>query len=111
MTTLLVFHEVDDVDHWLASPKRQEFFGPLGISTRTFIDPDKSKVSASHSDRSRRGEWSASIASNRRWLVLGRSITEPSAATACTPPNKRTLLITGSKPTTMALSHGDSSRS
>jgi hypothetical protein len=42
MPTLLVFHEVDDVDHWLASPKREEFFGPLGMSTRTFRDPDGS---------------------------------------------------------------------
>lgn len=42
MPTLLVFHEVDDVDHWLASPKREEFFGPLGITTRTFRDPEGS---------------------------------------------------------------------
>lgn len=42
MPTLLVFHEVDDVDHWLASPKREEFFGPLGISARTFVDPQSS---------------------------------------------------------------------
>jgi hypothetical protein len=39
METLLVFHEVDDVDHWLASAKREEFFGPLGMSVRTFRDP------------------------------------------------------------------------
>ncbi|MDX6646816.1 MAG: hypothetical protein QOK40_2543 [Miltoncostaeaceae bacterium] len=39
MPTLLVFHEVDDVDHWVASPKREEFFGPLGITVRTFRDP------------------------------------------------------------------------
>ncbi len=39
METLLVFHEVDDVDHWLASPRREEYFGPLGITTRTFRDP------------------------------------------------------------------------
>jgi hypothetical protein len=39
METLLVFHEVDDVDHWLASPKRDEFFGPLGMRARTFRDP------------------------------------------------------------------------
>lgn len=39
METLLVFHEVDDVDHWLASPKRAEFFEPLGITVRTFRDP------------------------------------------------------------------------
>lgn len=39
METLMVFHEVDDVDHWLASPKRGEFFGPMGITVRTFRDP------------------------------------------------------------------------
>ena len=38
MPTLVVFHEVDDVDHWLSSPKRQELFGPLGITFRTFRD-------------------------------------------------------------------------
>jgi len=42
MPTLLVFHEVDDVDHWLASPKREEFFGPLGMTARTFRDPEGS---------------------------------------------------------------------
>ena len=42
METLLAFHEVDDVDHWLASPKREEFFGPLGMTVRTFIDPSGS---------------------------------------------------------------------
>jgi len=36
-----VFHEVDDVDHWLASPKREELFGPMGMTARTFIDPEK----------------------------------------------------------------------
>jgi len=40
MTTLLVFHEVDDVNHWLRSPRRQEVFGPLGMTARTFIDPE-----------------------------------------------------------------------
>lgn len=39
METLLAFHEVDDVDHWLASPTREEFFGPLGITARAFRDP------------------------------------------------------------------------
>ena len=29
-----------DTDHWLASPKREEFFGPLGVTNiRTFVDP------------------------------------------------------------------------
>jgi hypothetical protein len=39
MITVMVFHEVDDVDHWLRSPKRDEFFGPLGMTVRTFVDP------------------------------------------------------------------------
>ena len=42
MPTLMIFHEVDDVEHWLSSPKREEVFGPLGITVRTFIDPEKS---------------------------------------------------------------------
>ena len=42
MPTLMIFHEVDDVAHWLASPKRMEFFGPLGMSARTFVDPEGS---------------------------------------------------------------------
>ena len=42
MPTMVVFHEVDDVDHWLASPKREEFFGPRGMTVRTFRDPDGS---------------------------------------------------------------------
>jgi hypothetical protein len=40
MGTVMIFHEVDDVDHWLTSPKREEVFGPLGITIRTFVDPD-----------------------------------------------------------------------
>jgi hypothetical protein len=39
MTTVMITHEVDDVKHWLASPKRAEVFGPLGITLRTFVDP------------------------------------------------------------------------
>jgi hypothetical protein len=38
MATYLAFHEVDDVDHWLNSPRREEVFGPLGITARTFQD-------------------------------------------------------------------------
>ena len=41
--TVLAFHEVDDVNHWLSSPKRKEVFGPLGITVRTFRDPEGSK--------------------------------------------------------------------
>lgn len=40
MPTLIAHHDVKDTDHWLASPKREEFFGPLGITNiRTFVDP------------------------------------------------------------------------
>lgn len=39
MTTLMLFHEVDDVGHWLASPRPEEFFGQMGGTARTFIDP------------------------------------------------------------------------
>jgi hypothetical protein len=43
MTTLMITHDVDDVEHWLASPKRDELFGPLGITARTFVDAERSK--------------------------------------------------------------------
>lgn len=39
MATHLAFHEVDDVDHWLSSSKREEVFAPLGITMRAFRDP------------------------------------------------------------------------
>ena len=42
MATYLAFHEVDDVQHWLSSPKREEIFGPMGITARTFHDPEGS---------------------------------------------------------------------
>ena len=42
MATYLAFHETDDVQHWLKSPKREEFFGPHGITARTFRDPNGS---------------------------------------------------------------------
>jgi hypothetical protein len=42
MATYVIFHEVDDVDHWLSSPKRGELFGPMGITMRTFRDPEGS---------------------------------------------------------------------
>jgi hypothetical protein len=41
VATVIVFHEVEDVDHWLGSPKRKEVFGPLGVTVRTFTDPEK----------------------------------------------------------------------
>src|SRR3984893_7142665 len=40
MPTVIGHHNVKDQKHWLASPKREEVFGPLGITNiRTFIDP------------------------------------------------------------------------
>ena len=40
MPTVIAYHEIDDRDRWLASPKRDEFFGPLGVTNiRTFLDP------------------------------------------------------------------------
>jgi hypothetical protein len=42
MATWIAFHEVDDVEHWLHSPKRQELFGPLGITGQLFTDPANS---------------------------------------------------------------------
>jgi hypothetical protein len=41
MPTVMAYHDVKDTDHWLASPKREEFFGPLGVTNiRTFVDPE-----------------------------------------------------------------------
>ncbi len=42
MATYLVTHEVDDVEHWLKSGVREEVFGPMGITVRTFHDPNGS---------------------------------------------------------------------
>ncbi len=41
MPTVMAYHDVKDKDHWLASPRREEFFGPLGVTNiRTFVDPE-----------------------------------------------------------------------
>jgi len=40
MPTVVAHHDVKDKDHWLASPRREEFFGPLGVTNiRTFVNP------------------------------------------------------------------------
>ena len=40
MPTIIAHHKVKDTKHWLASPRRQQFFGPLGVTNiRTFVDP------------------------------------------------------------------------
>lgn len=41
MPTVIGYHEVTDTKHWLASPKREEVFGPLGVTNiRTFVDQE-----------------------------------------------------------------------
>jgi hypothetical protein len=41
MPTVIGYHDVKDTEHWLASPKREEVFGPLGVTNiRTFVDPE-----------------------------------------------------------------------
>ncbi len=40
MPTVIAHHNVKDKNHWLASPRREEVFGPLGVTNiRTFTDP------------------------------------------------------------------------
>ncbi len=40
MPTVIGHHDVTDTAHWLASPKREEVFAPLGVTNiRTFVDP------------------------------------------------------------------------
>ena len=40
MTTVIAVHDVDNVDHWLNSPKRAEFFKAHGMTVKTFVSPD-----------------------------------------------------------------------
>jgi hypothetical protein len=47
MPTVVGYHDITKgKDHWLSSPKREEFFGPLGVTNiRTFVNPeDPTKV-------------------------------------------------------------------
>ena len=40
MPSVIGHHDVKDTDHWLASPQREEIFGPLGVTNiRTFVNP------------------------------------------------------------------------
>jgi hypothetical protein len=49
MPTVVATHDVKDVAHWLASPKRAELFGPIGVTNlRTLVDPtERTHVSLS----------------------------------------------------------------
>jgi hypothetical protein len=41
MPTIIAHHNITKgTEHWLTSPKRKEFVGPLGVTNiRTFVDP------------------------------------------------------------------------
>lgn len=39
MPKMIVTHEVDDVAHWLASPKREEVFSGVAANITTFVHP------------------------------------------------------------------------
>lgn len=48
MPKLIATHEVDDVAHWLASPKRQEVFAGVATNITTFVLPgDANRVALS----------------------------------------------------------------
>jgi hypothetical protein len=49
MPTLIVFHEVGDGDHWTrawhaGAGSRQEMFSQIGVTARTFRDPEHPNV-------------------------------------------------------------------
>jgi hypothetical protein len=40
MPTVIATHDVKDTAHWLSSPRREEVFGPIGVTNiRTFVNP------------------------------------------------------------------------
>lgn len=39
MTTFIATHEVNDVEHWLASTIRGEVFASIGATVSEFVDP------------------------------------------------------------------------
>ena len=48
MPKLIATHEVDNIAHWLASPKRDEVFGGVATNITTFVLPsDPNRVALS----------------------------------------------------------------
>ncbi len=48
MPKLIATHDVDDIDHWLASPKRAEVFAGIATNLQTYVLPgDGKKVALS----------------------------------------------------------------
>ena len=42
MPKILVHHDVDDAEHWLAQATREEFFGALGVTDiKTYTNPER----------------------------------------------------------------------
>jgi hypothetical protein len=41
MPKLIATHEVDDVAHWLSSPKRAEVFSGVATDIQTYVDPTR----------------------------------------------------------------------
>lgn len=41
MPKVVATHEVDDVAHWLASPKRKEVFAGVATNITTFVHPSE----------------------------------------------------------------------
>ena len=81
MVTLMICHEVDDVEHWLASPKREELFGPLGIKVRTFRDPQGSNRIGLIVETPDVATWHKALQNSRNprspssfWIVLARGL-------------------------------------
>ena len=44
MPKIISTHEVDDVAHWLASPKRAEVFAGVAENIRTFVPSEPNQV-------------------------------------------------------------------
>ena len=63
MPTVVIVHDVDDVEHWLSSPKREELFGPMGITVRTFARGEGSKQVALVADIPDMAAWQAMLES------------------------------------------------
>ena len=76
-----------DTDHWLASPRREEFFGPLGVTNiRTFVDPQNPTrvglvmdvadmdvvMAAMETPRGGCRRWSTTACCPRRWSSSSR---------------------------------------
>ena len=75
---MIAFHEVDDVDHWLASLSERRPYGPLGITFRTLRDPEPAACDSTAGARPAvRGGFPADCAILTRGVRLKRLAPEP----------------------------------